>query len=59
MQSLEKEAMKLYQKLGAFPGVDMSDKLQTDLEDCGNMEPIALNQHTHQQVLRPKGNSLR
>ena len=59
MQSLEKEAMRLYQKLDAFSGVDKCEKLQADLEACGNMEPIALNQHTHQQVLRPKGNSLR
>ena len=39
MQSVEKEAMKIYEKM-AVCGGERAKKLTTDLEDCGNMEPI-------------------
>jgi len=39
MQSVEKEAMKLYEKMAACDG-ERAKKLECDLEDCGNMEPI-------------------
>jgi len=39
MQSVEKEAMKLYEKM-TWCGSERAKKLCTELEDCGNMEPI-------------------
>ena len=35
MQSVEKEGMKLYEKLGLYAG-EQSEKLQNTLEDCDN-----------------------
>ena len=43
MMSLVKEAMRLYDKLAGSPAAESNEraaKLQNDLEDWGNMEPI-------------------
>ena len=55
MQSVEKDAMKLWEKLSGAPASNERAKaLQTDLEDWGNMEPIFLYQNTHNNVsLKP------
>ena len=55
MQSVEKDAMKLYEKLAGVPESNERAKtLQADLEDWGNMEPIFLYQNTHNNVpLKP------
>ena len=55
MQSVEKDAMKLYEKLAVVPESNERAKtLQADLEDWGNMEPIFLYQNTHNNVpLKP------
>ena len=43
MMSLEKEAMRLYEKVKGSSAAETNEraaKLQNDLEDWGNMEPI-------------------